>query len=254
MTFPAVRRATMQTNQTGRLDLRYQMNNKKPADDHPARPAGNAGRAAPYRNAGATLALSDTTRISTHAAELMTVRGACGADPAAPGKQARAAPHRALRLDSVVGSGKGVVPVGGDAFRWGAAAGPGVAAQGDALNFRKLFAAAFAVVALSSAAEPEQVGCPPATYSQPVSRPHPHGVCGRPASRRAGRSQLLWRCWACRSSPVVALSSWSRLRPRHRQCLWASVRPAESNWSVGRTRPGPGGFYGQIRHRHLLLL
>ena len=27
-----------------------------------------------------------------------------------------------------------------------------------------------------------------------------------------------------------ALGSWSRIRRRHRQCLWASVRPAESNW------------------------
>ena len=46
----------------------------------------------------------------------------------------------------------------------------------------------------------------------------------------SGSGWLLGTAWACRSSPGVALSSWSRLRPRHRQCLWASVRSAESNW------------------------
>jgi len=40
----------------------------------------------------------------------------------------------------------------------------------------------------------------------------------------------------------VAPSSWSRLRPRHRQCLWASVRPAESNWWAGMYPARAGGL------------
>jgi hypothetical protein len=40
---------------------------------------------------------------------------------------------------------------------------------------------------------------------------------------------------------------------RHRQCLWASV--SQLSRTGGRSsRTGLGGLYGQIRHRHLLLL
>ena len=89
-------------------------------------PAGNAGRAAPYRNAGATLALfqrdkNEHARGRTHdrtgeRAELTRLRR---------GNRRVLPLTGALRVDSGVGSGKGVVPGGGAAFRWGAAAGSG---------------------------------------------------------------------------------------------------------------------------------
>ncbi len=46
----------------------------------------------------------------------------------------------------------------------------------------------------------------------------------------------------------------SGTRSRQRQRLWASVRLADPNWWSNSSRTGLGGLYGQIRHRHLLLL
>jgi len=48
--------------------------------------------------------------------------------------------------------------------------------------------------------------------------------------------------------------SGTRSRQRQRQCLWASVRLADPNWWSKCSRTGLRGIYGQIRHRHLLLL
>ena len=73
----------------------------------------------------------------------------------------------------------------------------------------------------------------PAWPRIPASRRCQPGLCAVAPCR------LLWHCWACRSSPVAALSSWSRFRRRHRQCLWASLMPVESNW--GRMYPARAG-------------